>query len=247
MNLVWGEGDVSGLPIEVPFGAVVRGLGAWSVRYGAAVRGANRGIAEAGLEGWLLFLEEGGAEPDLEGEPTAFETTLPIEVPVADGTYRGVLQRRNRYGLRSGNTESTLIVVRDGSAGVAPPGPVEFEIDGGAVIGWRLGFEAQYLSDPDRPALLFRWEVSQLTTGAPVVQTGTVPMVPDADGVGKMAVSVALGDLTAIPTQTGVVALRVRAENGSLVGPWLGTSLSAPNELDAMGPVIGGLQGGDVI
>jgi hypothetical protein len=207
-----GTSFVSGQPVYFPFQGQARGRACYAAKYRQVYRGRTHGIEETAAETYLLFVgAEGGAEPDTTGTPTTTGTTLPLTASLSDGTYRFVLQRRNKYRVTSGNLTSTLVRISGGTLTSLLPGAVSESAV--SVVGWNAVITANY-QDLARPANRFRIVVSQATTvipANPYVQTSYVTM-DQGDGIAKLETIIALQDTTALPLQTGAVSVAIRAE-----------------------------------
>lgn len=213
INVV-GTEFVSGESIKLRYVAAIRGLPVYTARFASQLRGANRGIENTGIEGFELYVNEGGPVTDFAA-PTVTGATLPLDyVPPAAGTYYFLLQSRNRHNVSSGNTEQTIVTVTDEiEEGDDPVGPIENLR--AVVAGWKVRILAEYLEDDKAAPETFRIATRQLTSGAPNAQTASATLSVDADGVAVLDTVLTMLDLTALATQTGTVEIDVWARRGT--------------------------------
>jgi hypothetical protein len=232
---VFGVNYVSGGDLYSASRCDLRGLPAWSVAASVTLSGANRGIEDASLRGFRLYVGSNGDEPDFTAPPAEESATLPITVALADGTYRFTLRARNGYGVETQNVLSTLVRIDDGETATLPPGPI-YSLTAVA-SGYRVRITVTYLEDPATVTpTRFRVTVAQATQANQVVTPAivTVPVegiqrLPDGRATAVVDVTVA-----AIP---GTITVTARAETATQNGPQSSINLSVP------GPTIATVRG----
>ncbi len=201
--------------------ATLAGLYAYPITYTTPLMGIHR-IANDALDRYELFIGTDAA-PDLNGSPTLTAVALPLTTGELEAghTYHLITKKRNRWGLVSGNTVATMIVVDDdGLQSDLPPGvaqQITLTQSGPAAV---LTAEYLYALEGDRAA--DEWLVFVRTDGTdPNTSTDapTVYPVVDADGVGRLIHGIpylAHGDVV-----KAILRLRRRGPTASLdvLGP----------------------------
>lgn len=213
-----GTEFVSGESVKLRYAAALRGLPIYTTRFASQLRGANRGIENDALEGYELYVNADTPVTDFS-TPAVTGATLPLDYEVpSDGTYYFVLQARNKHNVVSGNREQSVIVIEDEAE---TDGPIAAVNNARAqVAGFKIRILAEYLEDTNASPTTFRIASRQLTSGAPATQTASATLSTRADGVAVLDTVLTMQDLTALPTQTGVVEIDVWARRGvSTDGP----------------------------
>jgi hypothetical protein len=224
---VFGVNYVSGGDLYSPRRCDLRGLPAWSVAASVTLAGANRGIEDASLRGFRLYVGSNGDEPDFTAPPIEESATLPITVALADGTYRFTLRARNGYGVETQNVLSTLIRIDDGETATLPPGPI-YSLTAVA-SGYNIRVTVTYLDDPARVAPT-RFRITKVPSppGSPTVLTPAIVTVP-VEGVQRLPDGRATAVVDFVATSPpGIVVIQARAETATQNGPQSSINLSVP-------------------
>jgi hypothetical protein len=213
LNGICGTEYVSGEDIRGDVYQELRGLPGYLTAVDVELRGLNRGIEDASLRRYELYVGVNQA-PDLTAAPTVTGTTLPIEyTPSGAGTYHFVMQTRNGFNLASGNTTSTTLTV-DSDIEEIPVAPGVADEVTATVSGWFIRVQAYYLERDEDPPTHFRVTWTQLVSGgSQSVHESIISMAASlaAEGMGILDTEHEMDDATALPLQTGTVEVRVYA------------------------------------
>jgi hypothetical protein len=147
-------------------------------------------VADPGVEGYELYRGV-NAEPDLAGAAWETFTSLPHSTASLSvgNTYRFVLRQRNRYGLISENTTSTVITVAGDGTQTATPPSAPTDITGLALDGGVVQISAVYTPAPDGDNAATTWLVYHRTNGTnpdPATDTPAETAMVNADGLVKL-------------------------------------------------------------
>lgn len=158
--------------------------------YGSEARGRHR-IEDNTLVRYELYYGDGSV-PDLTAAPWQTFTSFPFETPAisGEGKHYFVLRRRNKYGLLSYNTTSTVIELDDGDEQivVVPSGPDHWSM--AADAGGKVRVRGTYLYGRDAAAAKAdQWLIYLTDDGDdpdPGVDEPTVVDMVQIDGVVKL-------------------------------------------------------------
>ncbi len=197
----------------------------------------NYRVQNTAIEGYVVWVGS-GTIPDLTLSPTAFATTLPINVvltPPGSGTltYYILTRYQDSYGLVSQNSNYTTITIDSSGGLILPPIPIPLGLIAVPIAGGKIRILAQYpgYSSDKFPATL--WQVF----------LGTVAPDPSVDPVVySVAVSgpILTANLGSYAPGLYYVAVVLFRNTDSMQSPALTGTVTVPAPPAAPGSVHGG-------
>jgi hypothetical protein len=241
-RVMLGAVFVDGGGLVRPFGAGVRGVPSILDGLVAAVRGVPRGIENAGLKGFGLWVGVGAA-PDLTAAPDVTGATLPLVYTLAaDGEYWFVVQARNAHGVWSGNVAASRLRVEWNdedevweSVPLKPGAVAALRVD---VRGREVTATADVLEDPDAGVtsveFQFEW-MAEIPPLPPFLLTEVAIVGVDVASTGR-----ATARAVSTPPELKEVTVRARLRNAlGEGGAWstlvVTTGTTAAGTVDADG------------